>query len=586
MPPLRGGTDALWRALCPLSYRSSSRVQSIFLIPLRKPSSFQCRSVVSQRTQDEIEISSKPLQGEDYNIRKHLYQGISFREQPSPGHLGYNPNKDEAYETLRRASQNGDYFQVQKLLALLVQQHNEKPNLKLYRAALLANTDPQHGSAANVLSLLEEMLEEGLIWDSGVCHAAIKALAIHPNYLLRWHVLEELRKRWFTLSEEGWHDVIAGLIKDKQIEIAFDTLELFQREGIRVQRWLYDVFIYNLCDACEFDAALSIMRHRVNNGDLGISGTIWAYFLDAASREYHLEATEYAYRKRVEPGYWKPPSGVCLNILNTAARYGHYPLATDIFSILAKRSQTIQTYHYEGVIEAYLNGGDLKSALTLVVLMGRSETPPTEGTTREIYKYIRSSPELCSEALGQLKGLKSEKRPIPAVAINCVIDAYIHLNDLKSAVDTYKILHTVCPTGPTTHTFNSLFRGCRDAVPPRRDQAMSLASEMVALKVHPDALTYDRLILVCLMADADDMEDAWRYYNEAVEMRLWPRTGTLMALARKGCPLRDKRVWGLPKVAKVEGKQEVALRALLNELWVKEGDRSPNSNVAEEQDTD
>lgn len=174
MPPLRGGTDALWRALCPLSYRSSSRVQSIFLIPLRKPSSFQCRSVVSQRTQDEIEISSKPLQGEDYNIRKHLYQGISFREQPSPGHLGYNPNKDEAYETLRRASQNGDYFQVQKLLALLVQQHNEKPNLKLYRAALLANTDPQHGSAANVLSLLEEMLEEGLIWDSGVCHAAIK----------------------------------------------------------------------------------------------------------------------------------------------------------------------------------------------------------------------------------------------------------------------------------------------------------------------------------------------------------------------------------------------------------------------------
>lgn len=112
---------------------------------------------------------------------------------------------------------------------------------------------------------------------------------MHPSYIFRSEVLHELlHQRWFTLSNDGWHDVVAGLIRDRQIEMALNRLEQMQEKGIRVQPWLHDMMVYILCEAEEIDEALKILRQRTSGDEMMISATLWYSFLDTASRTLHV----------------------------------------------------------------------------------------------------------------------------------------------------------------------------------------------------------------------------------------------------------------------------------------------------------
>lgn len=115
----------------------------------------------------------------------------------------------------------------------------------------------------------------------------LKVLAIHPDYILRAEVLKRMKERWFTVTAEGSHNVIIGLLRDRQYEMALERLEKMQNEGARVQPWLYDIFIYLFCEAEELDEALRILQYRVEHGDTDISANAWYYMLDACSSNYH-----------------------------------------------------------------------------------------------------------------------------------------------------------------------------------------------------------------------------------------------------------------------------------------------------------
>ena len=358
------------------------------------------------------------------------------------------------------------------------------------------------------------------------------------------------------------------MLRDRQVELAQETLQQLQSAGIKINPWLYDMITYILCDAEEFDEVLEFMKYRIHSGELQISPNLWFYLLDNASRTLHYPATVYAWRKRVETGYLNPPSGVCHNILNTASRHGDFRLATDVFRVLNNRTHTPALHHYEALLESYLSAFDLKTALTLLTLMTAAGVPPTEASTRPIYTHLKDSPSAPATALSILHELRCADREVPIAAANVVLEASIYHQDLASAMETYKTLHRLCPSGPNTATFNALFRGCGHFH--RKDLAMFLASEMVALKVSPNALTYDRLVLVCLDASEDPeegFEDAWRYFREMKGMGWWPRHGTVVALARRSCEREDERVWELVGEGEEEGIEREKMEALVREWW-------------------
>jgi len=356
------------------------------------------------------------------------------------------------------------------------------------------------------------------------------------------------------------------MIRDRQLELALDALERMRKEGTRIESWLFDMMIYTLCTAEEFDSALEMIEYRVSDGERTISATLWYHLLDTASRALHHAATLFAYRARVESFYLNPPAGLCVNILNTAARHGDTYLATSVLRILGRRSgNPIQLYHYEALLETYITDNDLRTAFTLLTIMTAAGHPPTEASTRSIYAHLCQSPSHPAKAIAMLNDIHEEDRQIPIQAVNVVMQASILHRDLPSALHLYKTLHTLTPDlQPNTATFNILFRGCAQAA--RKDLAMFLASEMAALKVAPDALTYDRLILVCLNSE-DSLEDAWCYFEEMTLLSWWPRDGTILALARRGCEQSDRRVWNLERTSKGQGLSRLRLQTLVREYW-------------------
>ncbi|KAL8714978.1 MAG: hypothetical protein Q9225_006463 [Loekoesia sp. 1 TL-2023] len=526
-----------------------------------------------------------PLEGLEEPAPQSLDLNIELRGYRVRYGRGYSElSEEETYEEMRRASAAGDYPRLREVLKIMIEDRGEKPNRKHYQALLLANTSAQHGSAAEVVRTLQDMEDAGITLDSASYHAVLRVLAIHPDHLFRGQILDELRQRWFSLSNEGWHDVIVGLLRDKQAELAIETLQNVQQEGIRVAPWLYDMLIYNLCDVGEYDEALSILRFRVDNGEQLMSGTVWYYLLDSASRALHYAATLYAWRKRVEMSYLNPSSGICLNVLNTAARHGDSHLARDVVRVLGNRNQTLQLYHYEALVESYLPS-DLRTAFTLLTLMTSHGMPPTDLSTRALFLHLRQSPHLPQTALSILRKLREENRPIPVEAVNVVIESYIDHGNLDAALEAYKTLHTLCPSGPATSTFNRLFRGCRG----RKDEAMFLASEMVALNVLPDALTYDRLILVCMgdSSDRGQMDDAWQYFEEMRGAGCWPRPGTTMAMAQRSCQLGDERIWRLQGEEGGEvGIERSVLKKMADADWMKGKGTRGSSRILEMMDAE
>ncbi|KAL8691537.1 MAG: hypothetical protein Q9218_003261 [Villophora microphyllina] len=500
------------------------------------------------------------------------------------GSGGRGLSADELYEKLRTSSIAGDCVQIREIIRILIEDRGEQPSRRHYQAILLGNTNAQHGSPAEIARIIQEMEDEGIPLDSAAYHAILKVLAIHPDYLLRRHILEEVRQRWFNLSNEGWQDVIIGLLRDKQLDVAIETLRSVQQEGIQIQPWLYDLLLFNLCDAGEHDEALSILHFRIDSGEQLISGNVWHHVLDSASSAYHYAATVFTWRRRVGTNYLNPSSGICLNVLNTAARHGDFGLATDVIRVLVNRSQKLQLYHYEALVESYLPL-DLRTALTVLALVASSGIQPTESSTRAIYLHLQQSADLPSVALAMLRDLRKQQRLIPVEAVNVVIESYIYHDQFDTALETYKSLHTLCPSGAVTGTFNTLFRGCKL----RKDVAMFLASEMVAMKVSPNALTYDRMIIVCIEASStkEDLTDAWRYLEEMRGAGWWPRPGTAKALARKACSLGDERVWHLQGNPNEDGGLDsVSLRRMVEEQWKGEDENDKRHASIETTDTE
>lgn len=180
------------------------------------------------------------------------------------------------------------YSKISQLVAYLIRVRGEQPALKHYDALIRANADAELGSAKVVRHLLQEMKISGIGADSGLYHGILQVLAIHPDYLLRDQILQEMKIKWFGLSPEGWHNYVIGLIRDRQYEVAMDNLDQMQIDNIAVQPWLYDIFMFQLCDAGELDEVLRLLKYRFEHDREAIETSIWYYVLDAFVKAYHV----------------------------------------------------------------------------------------------------------------------------------------------------------------------------------------------------------------------------------------------------------------------------------------------------------
>ena len=370
------------------------------------------------------------------------------------------------------------------------------------------------------------------------------------------------------MTNGGYHDVVAGLIRERHLELALDWVDRMPREGVVIEDWLLDTLVYALCEVEEFDEVLRIMQHRYHMGidpshrvvnlangcatnGSKISSNLWFHVLDTASRAFHIRATRFAHRARADAGNMVLPAGISMNVMLCAARFGDIKLATSAFNDLAKLSgNSIRLHHHECLLEAYLNGSDLRTALSLISTIDQVGFEPSPAVLRPIFMYLKDSRERCIEEMEMLESLRTEGQYAPLATLHVVLEALIHRHDLTNAFHIYDTIPTYrtsssstsspIPLQPNIDTFNHLLRGCH--LLKEKSKAMFLASEMAVMEVTPNEVTYDLLILICLDS-SQDLNDAWRYVRETREAGFTMKAGTASYMAKVACQASDRRVF-------------------------------------------
>lgn len=266
---------------------------------------------------------------------------------------------------------------------------------------------------------------------------------------------------------------------------------------------------------------------------------------------------------------------MCVNALNVAARNADPSLATSAIRILSSRRTALSPYHYEALLAAYTGSRDLSTAFRILGIIQKAGFEPDAAMTRPLFAYLIGHKSLPFKAWEVLQTLSQEGHTIHITAINVVIEACLHIGEFNRALDMYKELHTICEAGPSIETFNTLLQAA--ARVKAKDSAMFLASEMIALDIKPDFLTYDRLILLCL--NEDDYEDSFRYLEEMEDTGKekfengqkgwWMRRGTASTMARKCARAGDGRCWTIIAEMEKRGMDVGKVKPRVEELWAK-----------------
>jgi hypothetical protein len=196
------------------------------------------------------------------------------------------PTKD-LYAILVRLCGRGHVEESHELVEYLITKRNIKINLNLIKMLITANIST-NGSVADVLNLIEQMQSEGIALEQTVCQKILQVLAIHPDYVLRTAVLQQMEQNWQGLTEIDHHWVVAGLVRDLQLEKALELLETMTRNGLQIHTWLYDMTAYVLISLQEFDEALRVIRMRVEDKGSEMLTVLWTHLLDSAAEALHV----------------------------------------------------------------------------------------------------------------------------------------------------------------------------------------------------------------------------------------------------------------------------------------------------------
>ncbi|POS74857.1 pentatricopeptide repeat domain-containing protein [Diaporthe helianthi] len=483
---------------------------------------------------------------------------------------------EQIYEALRKLRNLGNP-KCRRTTAALVRHllaSGEEPDTFLYETFLMAHAATD-GSADIVNGLLREMRHRKLPWSSAAYHAALQALAIHPDYLLRNTIIKEMKERWLEITPEGHQHIAIGLLRDEQYELALEKLHEMHEKSIQVEGWVFDIFIYVFGKMEFLDDALRIVRHRIDRGH-EIPVNVWYFLLEVCSKGQNISATGYIWNRAVQSGIVNPSDGVALSILNMAAVYGDTEFCTPVIEYLAARGTRLNRHHYEALIDAYIAQVNVEKALEVYCIMQAAGVEVTNTSTGSLaFAFTRDS-SLIDQAIYALPRLRV-KYSVPIAVFNCVLNEVVKANteqpddSFAKALGLYRRIREFVPDGPNLDTFRNLLWKCT-----RPELAQFFAGEMFHFDVLPNLVitTHMYRINVEFNGPSHRAKDYFfkvaPHFSAGKDLSTGRRKAEVMDLSVKLIKRligeRDPEAWRILDICKKNGLEEATIDALRAEV--------------------
>ncbi|KAJ9125186.1 hypothetical protein QFC22_000140 [Naganishia vaughanmartiniae] len=267
----------------------------------------------------------------------------------------------------------------------------------------------------------------------------------------------------------------------------------------------------------------------------------WVDILRVSAEAHFTQGIETAWERLSNNPSFIPDEGLCILILNSAARHGNPQLATSVLAKFSELGLEAREYHYAPVLEAFCSTGDLPEALQVLEAMRtHGGVQPTLATAQPLIDSIvqRQDIRWVDAGFDALEALHARGQRIDVAAFNAVIKAAEEYGDLKRAVVIYRQAASF-GVKPDVETFNTLLSACAKAGAKEQGELVLADMEATLGPALKDADTYQHLIDLYLRHH--EFEPAFNYLEEMKEARHRPPLAVYENLVKACWDKSDER---------------------------------------------
>lgn len=197
---------------------------------------------------------------------------------------------------------------------------------------------------------------------------------------------------------------------------------------------------------------------------------------------------------------------------------------------------TLREQHFVHLLDAFARNDQIKEAFRVLSVIRANKVESTTRVAENIRLAIQGDPDAVDNAFSALEDIHKSGKSVDVTAVNVIIEAAAHLNDLQRCVGTYKAMPTL-NVQPNSETFEILISACLKVK--HVDLADRLFKDTTTTGIEPSAETYKSLIFLHLAQD--DYENVFTYLEDMKARGYKPSYEIYEAIVRRLVSREDTR---------------------------------------------
>ncbi|KAF8070188.1 hypothetical protein FPV67DRAFT_1006184 [Lyophyllum atratum] len=407
-----------------------------------------------------------------------------------------------------------------------------QPNLTTYTALMIAASGEGHWLDA--WAILDDMRGVGVKPDVAVFNALLKAQFRCTSQNI-WQVINKMDELGIAPNAATYSFIIRRFLDNGNLEVAVQYFCAMKARQIIPEVHSAQSLIAFTAQSGYPRLALDLATWFEEISVRRLDHTIWVRCLIASAEGLYMDGVLPCWKKVVHELKMKPGEGICLSVLDAAARNGFPDLATDVLRVMKLTGIEWHEYHFAPLIEAFCRQKQFKEAFQALNIMRAEGIEPLPETAYAISDAMTDTGTVDS-TWTIIDELLKDGKTVDITVLQALIKASVDLGDLQRAIGVYKSLAEYSASANLT-IFNLLLQGCLRAA--HRELGDLLLTDMKAGKVKPDQETYESFISLCLTQD--DYEDAFFYLEEMKAAGFHPSHTVYDTLVKKCLLSSDPR---------------------------------------------